>query len=255
MSNREYLRSMNVTEDDAEKMVSDAVFFLLVSDQKKSILKRADLIKHCDLGKKPKNLQDYVISQAQRVLSDTFGINMVDLSKQNQYILTNKLTERSSVGELLHYSDKEAAQMGITFITLGLILMSNDKVTDEVLFKFYKLLGLYEEDKPKGVGGKASSSAIDPDTAELFEGDIKKFVNEVLVGKQHYLKKERVNTGDPEQEVYEYTWGERAEKEVKQSTVFKMVCDVFECEPRMFKEQMEKVKQREGLDDDFFTNN
>ena len=30
---------------------------------------------------------------------------------------------------------------------------------------------------------------IDSDALEMFDGDVKKFVNEVLVGKQHYLKR------------------------------------------------------------------
>ena len=30
------------------------------------------------------------------------------------------------------------------------------------------------------------------DVADLFDGDVKKFINETLVGKQHYLKREKV---------------------------------------------------------------
>ncbi len=57
---------------------------------------------------------------------------------------------------------------------------------------------------------------------------------------------------DVEVEAYEYSWGERAEAEVKKSSVFRMVCEVYEVEPRMFKEQYEKVKELEGLDDETF---
>jgi len=252
-TNKEFLQSFGVTEDDAEKMVSDAVFFLLVSDQKKSIIKRPDLIKQCDLAKKDKKLQDYVVQKARNVMADTFGIEVADLSKPNQYILTNKLTENSNVSDLLDWSDKEASQMAVIFITLGLILMMNDKVTDEVLFKFYKQLGLYEDEKQQRTG-KSAASAVDPEVTELFDGDLKKFVNETLVARQHYLKRERVNTGDAEQEVYEYSWGERAEKEVKMSSVFKFVCEVYECEPTMFREVLDRVKKREDLDDDYFSN-
>ena len=31
-----------------------------------------------------------------------------------------------------------------------------------------------------------------------------------------------------------------------------MICEVYEVEPRMFKEQYEKVKELEGLDDETF---
>ena len=59
---------------------------------------------------------------------------------------------------------------------------------------------------------------------------------------QHYLKRDRVETGDPEVEQYEYSWGERAKLEVKESDV----CELYECEPRMFKEQYDKVFDNEG---------
>ena len=81
--------------------------------------------------------------------------------------------------------------------------------------------------------------AVDQEVVDLFDGDVKKFVNETLVGKQHYLRRERVQVSwgniwksnhnhylrcviiiegpDPEVEIYEYSWGERAELEVSQS--------------------------------------
>ena len=34
--------------------------------------------------------------------------------------------------------------------------------------------------------------------SELFDGDTKKFVNDILVGRQHYLKRDRVQGPDPE---------------------------------------------------------
>ena len=52
------------------------------------------------------------------------------------------------------------------------------------------------------------------DVKELFDGDAKKFVNDILVGRQHYLQRVRVQGPDPEVEAYEYSWGERANLEV-----------------------------------------
>ena len=37
--NLRFLKSFDVSEDDAQKMISDAVFFLLVADQKKNVIK------------------------------------------------------------------------------------------------------------------------------------------------------------------------------------------------------------------------
>jgi hypothetical protein len=57
---------------------------------------------------------------------------------------------------------------------------------------------------------------------------------------------------DTEVEAYEYSWGDRAEAEVKKSSMFRLICEIYEVEPRMFKEQFEKVKELEGLDDEAF---
>ncbi len=47
---------------------------------------------------------------------------------------------------------------------------------------------------------------------------------------------------EADKEYYEYEWGDRAEAEVKKSDVLKMVCQVYDVEPRMFKEQYDLVR-------------
>ena len=76
--------------------------------------------------------------------------------------------------------------------------------------------------------------------SKLFDGDMKRFVNDMLVSKQQYLKRTRVV--EVEGELYEYSWGERAEAEVKKSTVFKFVCELYSCRPRVYAEQFDIVK-------------
>jgi len=240
------------SKDDMDKMVSDATFYFLVADQKKSLIKRADLCKSCDLNKKPRDVQTDVINKAMQHLLKTFGIKAQESeSKKGCYFLINQLQDHDDENmQHLTWCEKENAQMGLTFTILGLIFMSNGKVSDDTLFKFLKLLGVYEEDRSKktGRGGDQGGDPVDPEVAELFDGDTKKFVNDILVGRQHYLKRDRVQGPDPEVEAYEYSWGERAEFEVKKSDVLKMVCELYECEPRMFKEQYDKVKEAEGDD-------
>lgn len=251
MSRRED-RNGELNQDDKDKMVSDAVFYFLVCDQKKSLIKRADICKNCDLARKSKAVQDDVIAEAIKHLARTFGIKAHELeSKKGQYILINQLVDNENAEELQHltWTDKEAGQMGLTFTILGLIFMSNGKVTDEILFKFLKLMGVYEEEQGKrDTRGRQQDPAVDQEVVDLFDGDVKKFVNETLVGKQHYLRRERVQGPDPEVEIYEYSWGERAELEVRRSHVLKMVCELYECSPKMFKEQYEKVKEKEDVD-------
>jgi len=246
VNSQDLLRSLNITDDDMQKMIADAVFFLVVADQKKSIITKGALVKACEMGKRDRKLQDYVIKRAAQQLSDAFGIELRDLPKTSTYILVNRLSEMN-VNQFLHWSDKEAAQMGLTFTILGLILMHNDKVSEEVLFDFLKGLSLYEDDK------NSRSSNIEPEVIEMFDGDIKKFVNDTLVIKQHYLKRER-NQHVEDAEQYDYFWGDRADAEIKQSLVFKMICEVFGCDPKMFKEQYDRIKEKENLTEEEFNN-
>ena len=131
------------------------------------------------------------------------------LRKQRNYfseergVLINQLQESQDDDSLQHitWSEKENAQMGLTFTILGLIFMSNGKVSDDTLFKFLKILGVYEEEKQKKSGRiESSNDPIDPEVADLFDGDTKKFVNDILVARQHYLKRDRVQGPDPEVE-------------------------------------------------------
>ena len=78
--------------------------------------------------------------------------------------------------------------MGVTFTILGLIFMNNGKISDDNLFKFLKLLGVAEEDRGKGgkTGGRGEDT-VPEEVRDLFDGDMKRFVNDTLVGRQHYL--------------------------------------------------------------------
>ena len=67
------------------------------------------------------------------------------------------------------------------------------------LFKFLRHLGLYEEagknKRQRPDTDTSSDSAVEDQVIELYDGDVKKFVNDVLVSRQHYLKRDRVETG------------------------------------------------------------
>lgn len=86
------------------------------------------------------------------------------------YILLNAFTDSSN--SFLSFSEKDTARMGINFAILGLIFMENGSVSEEKLYQFLDRLGM----------------ASNPELAEIFDGDLKKYINEVLVTKQHYLR-------------------------------------------------------------------
>merc|ERR1719483_1110417 len=131
--------------------------------------------------------------------------------------------------------------MGLTFSILGHVFMSGGRVSDENLMRFVRNLGLVGEE---GKGRKGELGGVDLEVSQLYDGDVKRWVNDTLVSKQQYLK--RIRLVEVEGEQYEYSWGDRAEAEVKKSSVLKFVCDLYGCRPRVFAEQYDIVKQEEG---------
>jgi len=236
--------SSNLNKDDINRMVSDVVLYCLITDQKKALIKRTDIVKQCNLGKGlSKNEIDKVMDLVERHLMDTFGMRLQEKEdRRGVFMLVNAISESSGQGNI-QWKENESAQMGLTFSILGLIFMSGGRVLDETLMRFLKNLGIFVEDNR---GRKVESGIIDPETNQLFDGDVKRFVNDVLVNKQHYIKRTRIVEVEGEQ--YEYSWGERAEAEVKKSSVLKFVCELYGCRPRVFAEQFEIVKQEEGDD-------
>ena len=88
------------------------------------------------------------------------------------YILVNELAAAEKAISYLSISEKETARMGIIFSILGLIFMENGSVSEEDLFNFLERMGM----------------SSNPELAEIFDGDVKKYINDVLVTKQHYLR-------------------------------------------------------------------
>jgi len=249
MGKEDLTNKHGLNDDDINKIISDATFFFLVADQKKALIKRSDLVKACGLSGKEKKIQDHVLESAKDRLMRIFGIKAEESEKKGCFYLVNMLTENQDDDGFQHimWGEKENGQMAITFIILGLVFMSNgSKISEENLFKFLRHLGVCEEDrKSQRRANDSSSDSLDPELSELVEGDVKKFINDILVSRQHYLVKTREDTGDPEVESYSYSWGERARLEVKESDVLKMICEVYDCEPRMFKEQFDRVLANE----------
>lgn len=69
-------------EEDRKKLVSDAVFYFLVQEQKRPLFKRPDVLKAIGLTGRSKELQDDVWIRAVRHLKDTFGYKLAELSEK-----------------------------------------------------------------------------------------------------------------------------------------------------------------------------
>ena len=86
-------------------------------------------------------MQEEVITKAINILQKTFGIKVFEPeNKKGCYYLLNELRENPEDESSQHiaWSDKEHAQLALTFVLLGVVFMSGGKTSEENLFKFLK---------------------------------------------------------------------------------------------------------------------
>merc|ERR1712141_112765 len=94
----------------------------------------------------------------------------------------------------------------------------------------------------------AFSLGISEDIFNTF-GDVKELIRKEWGQKQHYIDAVQVESteGDSaETRSYQYSWGKRAELEVKKSDLLRMICNLYSCKPSAFKEQYDKIRKEEG---------
>ena len=105
-------------------MVSDLVLYCLVTDQKRGLIKRSDIVKHCNLGKGMSKVEvDRVMDQVERHFINTFGMRLQEKEdRRGVFMLVNTISETSGPGNI-QWGDSETAQMGVIFAILGLVLM------------------------------------------------------------------------------------------------------------------------------------
>ncbi|NXV55942.1 NSE3 protein, partial [Molothrus ater] len=197
--------------------VSELVQFLLVKDQKKIPIKRADMLKN--VIREYRNAYAEIVRRADRILQEVFGLQLVEIdTKRHIYILINNLPHAE--GQHL-CRGKEKEVMGLLLVILSFIFMKGNSVKDSefspkppslyphfsfsltphfpgALWEFLHLLRVYP--------GKQHS---------VF-GDVRKLVTEEFV-RQKYLETTPIPLTDPPE--FKFQWGPRAEKETSKKDV------------------------------------
>ncbi|XP_067118535.1 non-structural maintenance of chromosomes element 3 homolog [Centruroides vittatus] len=197
---------IGIKEDELQHLVNDTVYYLLIADQKKQVIKKADIVKHV-LKEQSRNFNT-VITKAQDKLKQVYGIRLVELEgRKGHYILINYLkdcaVQRTN-------SDSENAKDGLLLIILTLIFMNGNVISEVHLWQTLKRFGLNPE---------PSSNKLHP----IF-GDVKKLVTAEFV-RQLYLEYSRIQGSDPAR--YEFRWGPRASLEVSKRDILELVCKIF----------------------------
>ncbi|NXQ91205.1 NSE3 protein, partial [Nyctibius grandis] len=107
------------SQDQVNQKVSELVQFLLVKDQKKIPIKRADILKK--VIREYKDVYPEIINRVGRTLQEVFGLQLVEMdTKHHIYILTSDLPRVE--GENLR-RDNETAKLGLLMVILSFIFM------------------------------------------------------------------------------------------------------------------------------------
>ncbi|TRY59751.1 hypothetical protein DNTS_017288 [Danionella cerebrum] len=191
----------NFTVEQMDHKAAEVVQFILIKDQKKLPVRRADIVKH--VMKEYKLIYGDVMSRVCRVFEQVFGFKLVEIDpKQHVYVLVNKLEPLPSAELSACCGDPKT---GLLFVLLAVVFMKGGVVKESLAWSTLKKLRL------------------DPGAKHEEFGDVKKVVTEEFV-RQKYLEYTKVPHTEPVE--YELRWGPRAEKEVSKLKLIEFVAEV-----------------------------
>jgi len=220
------------TTNDMSQMVADCVQYILVGHQKHLPVKRQDISAN-SLNKKHNAFKE-VIDEAKQIFSDIYGfllLEVPDMHSSQTYILVSKHSIENGV-ELFGLSDEEKQQRGILITVLAVIFMTGHPVTDVWMNSFLESVGLDMESK---------------DPVEGLKVTIKELMTTTWT-RQLYLKLTKERIGDVT--TNKYSWGFRAESEIKKHDMLKFVSDVLHCNPKTWRMQYSEAEKQSPLIED-----
>ncbi|NWI49309.1 NSE3 protein, partial [Calyptomena viridis] len=193
----------------------ELVQFVLVKDQKKIPIRRADMLKN--VIREYRGAYTEIVNRAGRTLQEVFGLQLVELDpKRHSYILVSKLP----CAEGNHpCRAKEKEKMGLLTVILSFIFMKGNSVKDSALWEFLRRLRVHP-------GLKGSLPGLG--------GDVQKLVTEEFV-RQKYLEITPIPLIDPPQ--FTYKWGARATKETSKRDILNFVAKVQGKRPKFWTSQ------------------
>ncbi|XP_069799084.1 non-structural maintenance of chromosomes element 3 homolog [Dendropsophus ebraccatus] len=198
--------------------VGELVQYLLIRDQKKLPIKRADIVKSVVKDYKDVYLEIFV--RAKKALLDIFGFQLEEIDTKNHiYVLVNKL-ERVPGDDMK--VDDNTAKLGLLTVILSLIFMKGNSVKEAVIWETLRRLH------------------IDPGERHEDFGDVRKLVTDEFV-KQKYLEYNKIPHTDPTE--YEFRWGPRAFKETSKMKILEFVSKIQQKNPNSWITQYKDAQE------------
>ncbi|XP_057699614.1 necdin-like 2 isoform X1 [Corythoichthys intestinalis] len=201
-----------------EQKSDEVVQYILMKDQKKIPIRRADLVKH--VIKEYRNGYPAIMKRVAHTFEQVFGLTLVNIDPKNQmYILLKKLEEDVECPTL----GKANPKTGVLFVILSVIFMKQGVVKELLIWNVLEKLYLNSMTEHKEFG------------------DIKKMVIDEFV-RQRYLEYVRVPHTDPLE--HNFLWGPRAKLEVSKAKILQFVAELHDRNPQSWKPQYKEAQNQ-----------
>lgn len=206
-----------VTGAQVDQKTAELVQFILVKDQKKIPIRRADLIKH--VVKEYRNVYPEIMKRATHTFDQVFGLRLVEIdSKNHTYILINKLEAGEEVPPIRSPANPKT---GLLFVILSVVFMKGGVVKEGLVWNTLRKLRVHQGEKHEEFG------------------DVKKVVTEEFV-RQKYLEYTRVPHTEPVE--HEFRWGPRADVEVSKAKILQFMGELFNQDPQSWTQQSREAQ-------------
>uniref|UniRef100_A0A3B3RVL0 Necdin-like 2 n=1 Tax=Paramormyrops kingsleyae TaxID=1676925 RepID=A0A3B3RVL0_9TELE len=203
-----------LTSAEVDRKVAEVVQFILIKDQKKVPIKRADIIKN--VIKENRNIYPEIMKKVNMTFEKVFGLKLVEIDVKNHaFILVNNLEL-----DLPSPPKRQIYCYGLLFVILSVIFMKGGAVKEAVVWNTLKKL------------------RVDPGERHEEFGDVKKLLTDEFV-RQKYLEYARIPHTDPPE--HEFRWGLRAESEVSKTRLLEFVAQLHEKEPQNWPKQYKEA--------------
>ncbi|XP_034611714.1 non-structural maintenance of chromosomes element 3 homolog isoform X2 [Trachemys scripta elegans] len=204
-----------------DQKVSELVQYLLVKDQKKIPIKRADILKN--VIKDYRGVYSEIIKRAGRTLQQVFGLQLMEIDPKHHIYILVSILPRLEVDNLKQ--DDCTAKLGLLTVILSFLFMKGNAAKESAVWEMLRRL------------------RVDPGVRHEIFGDVKKLVTEEFV-RQKYLEYNRIPHTDPPE--FEFQWGARAAKETSKMQILRFVAKIQNKDPKAWSTQYTEAAAEEA---------
>ncbi|XP_075394453.1 melanoma-associated antigen B1-like [Tenrec ecaudatus] len=179
------------------------------------------------LGRNYRESFPEIINITTELLELVFGLDLKEMDTITQsYILLRKLYLTEDIRNLGGDGDSEFPRNGLLLGLLALIYINGKRVTEEDMWEYLSMLGLYDGEK------------------HVFFGEPRKFLTKDMV-QEKYLEYVKMPNSDPPR--FEFLWSPRAHAETSKMQVLEFYAKITGAVPADFPLQYEEASREEEM--------